>query len=96
MATLTVHIQQRPFDLACMALSGRRCHCALLFEFSSESFLGVIQRGLQLLAVDGCGFDLALLGGDFALGSGQFALQTNDPPLRGLQLLLCGAQRCLR
>ena len=79
-----------------MALRGRRCHCALLFELSGEPLLGVIQRGLQLLAVDGCGFDLALLGGDLALGSGQFALQLNDPPPSGLQLLLCGAQRRLR
>ena len=74
-AALAVHIQQRPFHLARMALLGRRCHCALPFEFPGESLLGCIQRCLQLLAVDCGGFDLALLGSDLALGAGQLALQ---------------------
>jgi hypothetical protein len=40
-AALAVHIQQRPFHLARMALLGRHCHCALLFEFPGESSPGL-------------------------------------------------------
>nr|ART90090.1 hypothetical protein [uncultured bacterium] len=45
--------------------------------------------------MDRGGIDLALVGGDLAMGSGQLALQLHYPLLGGPQLVLCDAQRRL-